>query len=341
MEHGSITMEFNVTRRSLLRGGTALAATCIFAPSFAGTGLIDARKLKPGQWEWYPARAPKGPVVVVVTLSDQLVYVYRNGVRIGVSTASTGKRGYETPTGVFTVLRKERMHHSHKYHNAAMPDSQFFFGGAALHAGGLPGYPSSHGCVHLPRAFADRVFGATHNGTPVIVTNEHSGMGSLSHAGLLLTASDLKQVEKLTGNIRSKSLPFDKKGYSKSASSVVVSRADRKVMVLENGELVMEAPVHILGSKPLGEHVFVLQGASRSSNQLQWLAVGMGAAGKHNVDQYSELALAQRVKMSSQARDRIARHLHPGSTYVITDLPAHPQTRTATDFVVMRVGKGN
>ena len=51
------------------------------------------------------------------------------------------------------------MHHSSKYNNAPMPDSQFFFGGAALHAGGLPGYPSSHGCVHLPTKFAELVFG--------------------------------------------------------------------------------------------------------------------------------------------------------------------------------------
>ena len=333
-------MKLMTNRRCFLLGGAALLTTGLAAPSIATTGLIDARKLKPGQWEWYPDRAPKGPVIVVVSLSDQLAYVYRNGLRIGVSTVSTGKRGYETPTGVFTVLRKERMHHSHAYHNAAMPDSQFFFGGAALHAGGLPGYPSSHGCVHLPRAFADRVFRVTHNGTPVIVTNEHSGMGSLSHAGLLLTASDLQQIEKMTGNIRSKTLPFDRKGYSKNASSVVVSRADRKVMVLENGKLVLEAPVQIIGSNPLGEHVFVLQGAGRSSNRLQWIAIGLGTPGKHNVNQNSELALGQRVKMSSQARDRIAQHLHPGSTYVITDLPAHPQTRTATDFVVMRVGSG-
>ncbi|MEP1206061.1 MAG: L,D-transpeptidase [Rhizobiaceae bacterium] len=333
-------MKILTNRRCFLLGGAALLTTGMVTPSIAATGLIDARKLKPGQWEWYPDRAPKGPVIVVVSLSDQLAYVYRNGLRIGVSTVSTGKRGYETPTGVFTVLRKERMHHSHAYHNAAMPDSQFFFGGAALHAGGLPGYPSSHGCVHLPRAFADRVFRVTHNGTPVIVTNEHSGMGSLSHAGLLLTASDLQQIEKMTGNIRSKTLPFDRKGYSKNASSVVVSRADRKVMVLENGKLVLEAPVQIIGSNPLGEHVFVLQGAGRSSNRLQWIAIGLGTPGKHNVNQNSELALGQRVKMSSQARDRIAQHLHPGSTYVITDLPAHPQTRTATDFVVMRVGSG-
>ena len=102
-------------------------------------------ELKPGEWVWYPERSQYGPVAIVVSLSDQLAFVYRNGIRIGATTVSTGRPGFETPTGVFTILRKEKMHHSSKYNNAPMPDSQFFFGGAALHAGGLPGYPSSHG----------------------------------------------------------------------------------------------------------------------------------------------------------------------------------------------------
>lgn len=329
-----------MNRRAFITATAALAASAVIAPAIAASQLIDANSLKPGAWEWYPERATKGPVVVVVTLSDQLAYVYRNGVRIGVSTVSSGKKGYETPVGVFTVLRKERMHHSHKYHNAAMPDSQFFFGGVALHAGGLPGYPSSHGCVHLPRAFADRVFKVTHNGTPVIVTNQHSGVGSLSHGGLLLTNSDQKQIEKITGNVRSKTLPFDNKGYSKSATSVVASAADRRILVLENGEVTFEASINIVGNGPLGEHVFVLKGAHSGKDNLEWIALGLGAPGRHNVDQHSELAASYRVKMSAKARAAISRSLHPGSTFVITDLPAHPQTRSGTDFVVMRVADG-
>lgn len=328
------------SRRTFVTAATALTVSAMFGPAIAASQLIDAKRLKPGAWEWYPARSPTGPVVVVVTLSDQLAYVYRNGVRIGVSSVSTGKKGYETPVGVFTVLRKERMHHSHKYHNAAMPDSQFFFGGVALHAGGLPGYPSSHGCVHLPRAFADRVFGVTHNGTPVIVTSEHSGVGSLSHAGLLLTNSDQKQIEKITGNVRSKTLPFDNKGYSKSATSVVASGADRRILLLENGEVTFEAPINIDGNAPLGEHVFVLKNAHSGRNSLEWIAIGLGTPGKHNVDQHSELVASGRVKMSPKVRDRISQSLHPGATFLVTDLPAHPGTRTDTDFVVMRVADG-
>ena len=84
----------------------------------------QADQLKPGQWVWAPQIAPKGPITVYVDLSRQLATVYRNGVRIGVSTVSSGKPGHETPTGVFTILQKDAKHHSNKYNNATMPYQQ-------------------------------------------------------------------------------------------------------------------------------------------------------------------------------------------------------------------------
>jgi len=331
-------MRHFMSRRQTLVALTGLAAFGLTSPILAQSQLIDARKLKPGEWEWYPDRATLGPVAIVVSLSDQLAFVYRNGIRIGLSTVSSGKKGYETPVGVFTVLRKERMHHSHKYHNAAMPDSQFFFRGAALHAGGLPGYPSSHGCVHLPRAFADRVFAVTHNGTPVIITNQHSSVGSLSHEGLLLSNSDLKQIEKLTGNVRSKTLPVDKKGYSKDAFSVVVSGADRKIFGFLNGGLLFESSIEISDDRrPIGEHVFVLRGAHDERNHLEWVAIGMGTGHQGKIDQHSEMAKAERVIIPNSIRTRISENLHPGSTFVFTELSAHPSTRSGNDFAVIRV----
>jgi hypothetical protein len=77
--------------------------------------------LNPGQFIWKGDAVPSGPIVVVVSLVEQKVYVYRNGIRIGVSTASTGKPGHGTPTGVFMVLQKDKDHHSKTYNNAPMP----------------------------------------------------------------------------------------------------------------------------------------------------------------------------------------------------------------------------
>jgi len=102
------------------------------------------------------------------------VHVYRNGIRIAVSTCSTGKPGHETPTGVFVVLQKDADHRSSTYGGAPMPNTnRLTWDGIALHAGNLPGYPASHGCVRLPLDFSARLFEVTHLGTPVIITDSH------------------------------------------------------------------------------------------------------------------------------------------------------------------------
>ena len=135
-----------------------------------------------GEFVWNPAAAPIGPIVVLVSLGEQRAYVYRNGVEIGVTTISSGKPGYGTPTGVFVILQKDKDHHSSKYNNAAMPYTQrLTWDGVALHAGGLPGYPSSHGCVHLPSKFAEELFAASPMGMTVVVVDEHSAPGEIAH----------------------------------------------------------------------------------------------------------------------------------------------------------------
>ena len=109
-----------------------------------------------------PEIAPSGPVLVYVDLNRQRATVYRNGVRIGVSTISSGKDGYETPTGVFTILEKNEDHHSRTYDDAPMPFQQrLTWMGVAMHAGNLPGFPASHGCVRLPMEFAKQLFEVT------------------------------------------------------------------------------------------------------------------------------------------------------------------------------------
>ncbi len=324
------------TRRSfLLTAAGGLAA--INVSGATAQNAAPGTDLKPGEWVWYPERSLSGPVAVVVSLSDQLAFVYRNGVRIGATTVSTGRPGFETPTGVFTILRKEKMHRSKQYNNAPMPDSQFFFGGAALHAGGLPGYPSSHGCVHLPTDFASLVFGVTHNGTPVIVTNERSGVGNLSHAGLVMSQADLKQIETMTGHVAGKSLPVDRQGKGNGSFSLLVSGADRAIYGLRDGEIDLQSPIGIADpGQPLGSHVYILRGFDKGRRSFDWIAVGMGTGHEDDVRQQRELAATTRLTIPPDAYARIARNLHPGSAFMLTDLPAHPDTRSGADFVIMR-----
>ncbi len=131
-----------------------------------------AAQLSPGQFVWEPEVASTGSVFLVIDLTRQRVLLYRGGVPIAASTISSGSKGRETPTGVFSILQKEVVHRSRTYDDAPMPYMQRLTSkGVALHAGNLPGYQASHGCIRLPRAFAKLLYGVTELGTPVMITD--------------------------------------------------------------------------------------------------------------------------------------------------------------------------
>jgi len=132
-----------------------------------------ASRLKTGQYVWEPKGNSSGPLFLVISLTKQRAMVYRNGVPIAASTISTGNKGRETPTGVFTILQKEIVHRSRTYDDAPMPYMQrLTWKGVAMHAGHLPGYAASHGCIRLPKGFAKLLYGITEIGTPVMITDE-------------------------------------------------------------------------------------------------------------------------------------------------------------------------
>ncbi len=132
--------------------------------------------------------------MVVVSLPEQMAHVYRGGVRIGRSTISSGKPGHDTPTGVFPILQKRRVHHSNLYNNAPMPFMQrLTWDGVALHAGQSPGDPASHGCVRLPRKFAEELFAITEHGVNVVVADD------TSHSLAVVYPGDTVPVNPITG----------------------------------------------------------------------------------------------------------------------------------------------
>lgn len=119
-------------------------------------------------------RADRG-VRVLVSLPQQRAWVFDHGELVATTPVSTGKRGHSTPAGTFPILQKKVHHRSNKYSNAPMPYMQrLTWGGIALHAGPLPGYPASHGCIRLPRAFAKKLYGLTDYGTKVTVTHSRA-----------------------------------------------------------------------------------------------------------------------------------------------------------------------
>jgi len=144
----------------------------------------DIADLDPGEFVWRPELSPTGEVEMVVSIPQQIAYVYRGGALIGVTTVSTGRPGHATPTGSFPILEKRREHYSNLYNNAPMPFMQrLTWDGIALHEGVIPGRPASHGCVRLPREFARALFGATRVGATVhIVDSSPTQWSALAEA---------------------------------------------------------------------------------------------------------------------------------------------------------------
>jgi len=131
------------------------------------------RFLENGEYLWKKGKGGAEVTRVVIDLADQLAFAYADDELIGVSTISSGTDANPTPTGIFPILEKKRMHRSIKYDNAPMPFMQRLDQfGIALHGGHLPGYPASHGCVRLPPAFAAKLFAATSVGTTVMIGAE-------------------------------------------------------------------------------------------------------------------------------------------------------------------------
>ncbi len=143
------------------------------AASHAAFDMFEAfgfKHLKPGQYLWRDVPDSAGSERVVISLGDQMAYLYRGDVLVAAATISTGKDAKPTPTGIFSVLDKKPFYRSKKYDNAPMPFMQRIDRyGVALHGGYNPGYPASHGCIRLPLAFAKKLYGTTDLGTPVYI----------------------------------------------------------------------------------------------------------------------------------------------------------------------------
>ena len=133
-----------------------------------------------------------------IRLGEQKAYFYKNDQLVGISILSTGREGYGTPFGSYTIQQKDRDHVSSrygdyvdaktgeivkkeidrqkdpmprgaKYDGAKMPHFMRVHGGVGMHEGFLPGYPASHGCIRMPGFMAEAFFRNVEVGTPVSI----------------------------------------------------------------------------------------------------------------------------------------------------------------------------
>src|ERR1700726_264357 len=219
-------------------------------------------EFKPGDYVWHPEISPAGPVVIIVSLPEQRMYVYRNGVRIGRSTVSSGKPGKRTPTGVFTVLQKKVSHESSIYKGAQMPHMQrLTWSGIAMHAGHLPGYPASAGCVRLPVDFAAKLYTVTTLGSTVIIADNNSAPSTTTNPGLLFSP----HASANGGAV------WTPEKAPKGPLSIIVSAPDGAAYIYRNGIEIGQSPVGGIG-RLSGSHVYSALSTIEASGRRDWIS---------------------------------------------------------------------
>jgi len=134
---------------------------------------------------------PVGPLVIAISIDRQTMKVYDANGLYAESPVSTGMKGHTTPMGVFSVIQKNKYHKSNIYSGAPMPFMQrITWSGIAMHAGALPGYPASHGCIRLPMAFATKMWGWTRMGARVVITPGEVSPSDIAHPLLIARKPD-------------------------------------------------------------------------------------------------------------------------------------------------------
>ncbi len=142
---------------------------------------------------------PVGPITVAISIENQTLKLYDQNGLFAESPVSTGMRGHSTPMGVFSIIQKNKYHRSNIYSGAPMPYMQrITWSGIALHAGALPGYPASHGCIRMPMNFAMRMWGWTRMGARVVITPGEISPADISHPLLVARKPEVKPVAAAT-----------------------------------------------------------------------------------------------------------------------------------------------
>ena len=268
-----------------------------------GSVVEAVLRLKAGEFVWIPEVAPAGPMLLLVNVRTQRAVLYRNGVPIGATTVSTGKEGHETPTGVFTVLQKQIEHYSSKYDNAPMPYMQrLTWGGVALHAGSLPGRPASHGCIRLPRQFAQLLYGVTTLGMTVVIADQP--------AAPRISATPLGSPELQDGSAGEGDWHPEKSPVG--PISIVVSAADRRAIVLRNGIEIGSAPVSIDGAVT-GTWAYALRSVDAAGQH--WLKLQLSGDTPGQPVPKEEW---QRFRAPESFKRAVAAIISPGTTIVVT-----------------------
>jgi hypothetical protein len=225
---------------------------------------------------------------------------------------------------VFTVLQKKVHHVSSIYKGAKMPHMQrLTWTGIALHAGHLPGYPASAGCVRMPVDFAMKLYSATGIGTTVIIADNKSAPTHTVRPGLLFSGK--------TGTPPSAASSWAPEKARTGPVSIIVGAADRKVYVYRNGVEIGRAPA--TGSETArisGTYVYSADSTLDSNGGRDWISTA--AVGRRPPDLK---ALEHTISMDPAFRQNLGSLVEPGTTLILTNAPVSSQTHSGPGFNIL------
>jgi L,D-transpeptidase catalytic domain len=303
---------------------TATAGEAL-APSATTSSAFDTpvQDLKPGQWIWDDRIAPAGPIMVIINLKSQLAFVYRNGVRIGVTTVSSGKPGKKTPTGIFTILQKNKDHKSNLYNSAPMPYMQrLTWDGIALHAGNLPGYPASHGCIRMPLEFSKKLFAVSNMGMTVVVTDEKGPAPQpekIIDNAFLATIDAKGKPNQLVSNLLG---PEEISRWTPERSptgpvTIMVSTGSKRILVYRNGVEIGRSRIGVPDGFNLGTRAAQFAGRDQFG-VAQWVYLGIPGY-ESRKGQNVEADAINLVKIPPQFYANMRNVVGEGTTLLATD----------------------
>jgi len=317
--------------------------------------------------------ASAGPLQIIISIADQRISLYENGALIAQSSVSTGVERHPTPLGVFSVIGKKKWHRSNIYSGAPMPYMQrITWSGIALHAGDLPGYPASHGCIRLTYSFAIRLWHLTKRGTRVIIAPEDVQPVEISNPHLFMQkpivvstspefgtsplASDDRFTAAATHALLLPDTDENKASDPASAGardqtvvpiSVFVSRQSSRLFVRRGFTPLFDVPIQIRNlAEPLGTHVFTVMKSQNEDAAIRWSVVSIPEKSSLVENSPPRLhkgplmpdkanAVLERIDIPQDVVDRITRSLTPGSSLIISDHGISHETGKDTDFIVL------
>jgi hypothetical protein len=252
------------------------------------------------------------PMLAVVSLADQHITIYGANGKIAQAPVSSGSKDYETPAGIFSIVQKKEEHRSNLYEDGEMPFMQrITWTGIALHAGALPGYPASHGCVRLPMSFARDLFDVTELGMRVVIVREDMRPSDITHPALFKSRPVPKELGQDI-NLPLRKAQLGGSGPGGGTDGEIVPGSARHLRILESIAAARAAELQAAAKLLKDTRAASARAASEATSALRLLKAAEGSAAQADgalkaVEKQIQIATSPEAKeRAEKAREKAA-----------------------------------